>query len=335
MQGAQVRLDHLTKPVGSLGRLETLARQIVGITRCRAPRLDHKAIVTIAADHGVAEEQVSAYPQAVTAQMVGNFLRGGAGINVLARHCGARVIIADFGVAAALDPHPGLLSRAFGRGTKNLARGPAMSREQASGAIQAGMEIVSRELAMGLDLVGTGEMGIANTTAASAISAAMTGSSVDAVTGRGTGIDEATRARKMRTIERALAVNRPDASDPLGVLAALGGFEIAGLVGVMLAGAQARRPVVLDGFISGAAALIAVGLEPHLSGYLIASHRSQEPGHQVVLDRLRLHPLLDLGLRLGEGTGAALAMPIIDAACRVLCEMATFEEAGVSEKSHP
>lgn len=333
MQRAQARLDRLTKPLGSLGRLETLARQLVGITRQMRPRVDEKVIIAMAADHGVVEEGVSAYPQVVTAQMVANFLRGGAGINVLARHAGARVIVVDMGVAADLEPHPELVVRKIGYGTRNLARGPAMTREEAARAIQAGREIVTREIERGADLIGTGDMGIGNTTPSSAIAAAITGQPAALVTGRGTGIDDAMQARKVAVIQRALDLNRPDPADPLDVLAKVGGFEIAGLVGVILGGAERRRPIVIDGFISGAAALIAAACEPRVTAYLIASHRSQEPGHRFMLEHLGLAPLLDLDLRLGEGTGGALAMSLVEAACKVLNEMATFEEAAVSEKT--
>jgi len=334
MQQAQRRLDQLTKPLGSLGRLEAIAKQLVGIRRAQHPHVTEKVIITMAADHGVAAEGVSAYPQAVTAQMVANFLRGGAGINVLARHVGARIVVVDMGVAAALAPHPHLVSRKIRAGTSNFAHGPAMTREEASAAIAAGCDIAQREIERGADLIGTGDMGIGNTTASSAIAAAMTGQPVERVTGHGTGIDERARAKKLAVIQRALKQHRPDPSDPLDVLAKVGGFEIAGLVGVILAGAGTRRPVVLDGFISGAAALIAAGLEPTVRGYLIASHRSQEPGHRLMLEHLGLQPLLDLDLRLGEGTGAALAMPLIEAACRIINDMATFDEAGVSTRSH-
>jgi nicotinate-nucleotide--dimethylbenzimidazole phosphoribosyltransferase len=333
MQQAQARLDHLTKPLGSLGRLESLAKQIVGITRNATPHLSRKVIITMAADHGVTHEGVSAYPQVVSQQMVANFLRGGAGINVLARHVGARVVVVDMGVVGDLPPHPDLVSRKIGYGTRNITQGPAMTLEQACAAIQAGRDIVEREIARDTDIVGTGDMGIGNTTASSAIAAAMTQAPVEQVTGWGTGIDEATHARKVAVIQRALAVNAPDPSDPLDVLTKVGGFEIAGLVGVILGGARARRPVVVDGFISGAAALIAVGLEPRVKSYLLASHVSQEPGHRRVLEHLGLEPLLDLNLRLGEGTGAALAISLAEAACKVLTEMATFEEAGVSGKN--
>ena len=331
MRQAHARLDQLTKPLGSLGRLEELAERLVGITRALPPSIERKVIVTMAADHGVVEEGVSAYPQAVTAQMVANFLRGGAGINVLARHAGARVVVVDVGVAAELAPHPQLRSRKIGYGTRNLARGPAMSRAQAIQALEAGMALLEEEPLREAQVIGAGDMGIGNTTSSSAIVAAMTGQPPAQVTGRGTGIGEAAYAKKLAVIERALDVNRPNPADPLDVLAKLGGFEIAGLAGVMLAGARARRVVVLDGFIAGAAALIAAALAPRATDYFIASHRSQEPGHRLALERLGLEPLLDLRLRLGEGTGAALAMPIIEAAAKVLSEMATFEQAGVSQ----
>jgi len=333
MRQAQARLDRLTKPLGSLGRLETLAKQIVGITRRLSPTVEHKVIITMAADHGVVEEGVSAYPQAVTGQMVYNFLRGGAGINVLARHIGARVVVVDMGVATDLALHSDLVVKKIGYGTRNLANGPAMTNDEMHRAIEAGREIVSCEIERGADMVGTGDMGIGNTTASSAIAAAMTGQSIRLVTGRGTGIEDAIYEKKLAVIQRALNVNHPDPANPLEVLAKVGGFEIAGLVGVILGGAAARRPVVIDGFISGAAALIATALEPRAKGYLIAAHRSQEPGHRVMLEHVGLQPLLDLDLRLGEGTGGALAMSLVDAACKVLNEMATFEEAAVSGKT--
>lgn len=329
---ARAHLDRLTKPRGSLGRLEELAWRLVEITGREPPRAGRAVIFTLAADHGVAAEGVSAYPQVVTAQMVENFLRGGAAVNVLARHAGADVRVADFGVAAPLAPAPGLIVRRIAPGTKNMAEGPAMTREETLAAVEAGIALVRAEGRQGVDLVGTGEMGIANTTAASAITAALTGRTVEAVTGRGTGIDDAAWGRKVAVIRRALEVNRPDPSDPLGVLARVGGFEIAGLVGVIVAGAAARIPVVVDGFIAGAAALVAARLRPAIRHYLLASHRSAEPGHQVVLEDLGLRPFLDLEMRLGEGTGAALLFLLIQAAVKVYGEMATFKSAGVSER---
>jgi nicotinate-nucleotide--dimethylbenzimidazole phosphoribosyltransferase len=332
---ARRRLDALSKPPGSLGRLEELALSLsVAAGRC-PPRVAHPVIFTLAADHGVAAEGVSAYPQVVTAQMVESFLRGGAAVNALAREVGARVVVADLGVASPLSDHPDLARAAIGPGTASMARGPAMTRSQAEAAIGAGAALVDGAAARGLDLVATGEMGIANTTAASAITAAMTGAPVPDVTGAGTGLDAAGRAHKARVVARALAVNRPDPGDPLDVLAKVGGFEIAGLVGVILAGAARRCPVLLDGFITGAAALVAVGLAPAAREYLIASHRSAEPGHRRALDALGLVPYLDLEMRLGEGTGAALAIGLARAAARVLAEMATFKSAGVSGPSAP
>jgi len=330
MQAARERHDQLTKPPGSLGRLEELAIKLAGITGRERPRFSRKAVIVLAADHGVAAQGVSAYPQAVTAQMVQNFLAGGAAINVLARLAGARVVVADFGVAADLPDHPRLLRRKIGYGTRNMVDGPAMTAEEALVAIAAGIDVVEAEIQAGLDLVGIGEMGIGNTTASSAIVAAITGRPVADVTGRGTGLDDAAWARKIAVIERALAVNRPNPMDPLDVLAKVGGYEIAGLVGVTLGAAAHRVPVIIDGFISTAAALLATELCPPLRDYLIAAHNSVEIGHRIVLERLELLPLLNLNLRLGEGTGAAMAMHLVDDAVAVLDEMATFAEAGVS-----
>jgi nicotinate-nucleotide--dimethylbenzimidazole phosphoribosyltransferase len=333
MRAAAERLDRLTKPQGSLGLLEELVIQLAGMTGDALPRFARKAVLVLAADHGVTDEGVSAYPSAVTPQMVLNFLAGGAAINVLARQAGARVTVADFGVAADLSGHAGLIDRKIAAGTRNMAHGPAMTREQATAAIEAGIELVEAERAQGLDMVATGDMGIGNTTAASAIVAAITGYAAVSVTGRGTGLDDAGLARKAAVIERALEVNRPNRADALDVLSKVGGFEIAGLTGVILGAAARRIPVVIDGFISGAAALIATELCPAVRAYLIAAHRSVEIGHRAVLLRLKLSTLLDLNLRLGEGTGAALAFPLIDAACAIQAEMATFAEAGVAEKT--
>lgn len=330
MRAARLRQDALTKPQGSLGLLEELAIKVAGITGKVAPRLEHKVIITMAGDHGIAAEGVSLYPQAVTAQMVHNFLRGGAAINVLARHIGARVVFVDMGVAAALQPHPNLVERKVGYGTANMARGPAMTRGQAIRALTAGIEIAERERASGMDIVGTGDMGIGNTAASSAIAAVLTGRPLDELTGRGTGLSEERVGEKAKVIARALAVNKPDPQDPLDVLAKVGGFEIAGIAGAILGAAAGRVPVVLDGFISGAAALLAVALQPKVRPYLIAGHSSAEKGHRAVLGSLGLSPLLDLGMRLGEGTGAALGIGLVEGAVKLLNEMATFQEAGVS-----
>jgi nicotinate-nucleotide--dimethylbenzimidazole phosphoribosyltransferase len=331
MKTARNHLDQLTKPQGSLGRLEDLVIKLAGITSQERSCFPRKGVIVMAADHGVANEGVSAYPQNVTAQMVQNFLAGGAAINVLARRVGARVIVADMGVAADLPEHPNLISRKIGRGTQNIALGPAMSLEEALAAITAGIKIIEGEITQGLDLVATGEMGIGNTTAASAIIAAITGRSVADVTGRGTGIDQEKWQHKVAVIERALAVNHPDPTEPVDVLAKIGGYEIAGLVGVILGAAAQRLPIVIDGFISGAAALVATELCPQVRDYLIAAHNSVEVGHRLVLERMELIPLLNLDLRLGEGTGAMMALHLVDDATAIRDEMATFAEAGVTE----
>ncbi len=329
---AQRHLDGLTKPPGSLGRLEELALGLA-VLRGGAPAVDRPVIFTFAADHGVVAEGVSAYPQVVTAQMVENFLRGGAAVNVLARQAGARVVVADFGVANPIGHSPELRSCPIAPGTANMTAGPAMTRAQAERAIEQGARLALEAIDAGADLLGTGEMGIGNTTAASAITAALTGASPERVTGRGTGVDDAALARKVHVVARALEVNAPDPRDGLDVLAKVGGFEIAGLVGVILAGASRRVPVALDGFIAGAAGLVAVTLAPAARGALFASHRSAEPGHAAVLAYLGLEPYLDLGMRLGEGTGAALFVHLARAAARIWIEMATFKSAGVSHKS--
>lgn len=331
MRQAQARQDSLTKPQGSLGFLEELSVKVAGIQGVAQPEIRDKVIVTMAGDHGVTAEGVSLFPQEVTAQMVYNFLRGGAGINVLARHVGARVVVVDVGVATDLEPHPELIVRKVAYGTKNMAQGLAMSREEAIQAIEAGIETVESEFSRGMDVVGTGDMGIGNTTPSSAIVAALTGAPVADVTGRGTGIDDEQLAHKVETIERALAINRPDSADPLDVLAKVGGLEIGGIAGVVLGAAAHRLPVVLDGFISGAGALIAARLAPQVKDYLIAAHLSVELGHRLVLERLGLTPLFNLNLRLGEGTGAALGISLVEAAVKILNEMATFADAGVSE----
>ena len=345
---ARERQGQLTKPPGSLGRLEELSVQLAGIQRTPRPKVARKAILTMAGDHGVVAEGVSAYPQEVTAQMVRNFLSGGAAVNVLAAHVGARVVVVDLGVAADLSglagpaglaagpagsagaSAPRLVRRKVAPGTRNLARGPAMSREEALRSLEAGIEVLAEEAGRGLDIVGLGEMGIGNTTPAAAITAVMTGTPVPQVTGRGTGLDDEALRRKVGVIEAALAANRPDPRDALGVLAAVGGFEIGGMAGAMLAAAARSIPVVVDGFICAAAALIACGLEPGVREYLIASHQSVEVGHQAILRHLALQPIFNLDLRLGEGTGAALGIGLVEAAARILEEMATFGQAGVS-----
>ncbi len=325
---AQRHLDALTKPPGSLGRLEEIAIRLAAL-RGGAPRVDHPVVFTFAADHGVVAEGVSAYPQVVTAQMVENFVRGGAAINVLARQAGARVVVADFGVAGVVPPAHGLVSCPIARGTANMARGPAMTAEAATTAIERGAALAEEAIDAGADLLVTGEMGIGNTTAAAAITAAIVGASPETVTGRGTGVDDPTWRRKVEVVRRALETNRPDPGDGLDVLAKVGGFEIGGLVGVVLAGAARSVPVVLDGFISTAAGLIAAALAPDVRSRLFAAHRSAEPGHALALGHLGLVPYLDLSLRLGEGTGATLFVHLARAAALIYAEMATFKSAGV------
>ncbi|MCS7179085.1 MAG: nicotinate-nucleotide--dimethylbenzimidazole phosphoribosyltransferase [Anaerolineae bacterium] len=333
MAAARARQDQLTKPQGSLGRLESLSVQVAGITGNPRPVIHHKAVIVVAGDHGVAAEGVSAYPQEVTAQMVYNFLRGGAAINVLARHVDARVVVVDAGVAADLEPHPALKIRKIGYGAGNIARGPAMTREQAVQALETGIALVEEELSQGLDIVAPGDMGIANTTPAAAIAAAVTGLPPAEVTGRGTGVDDAGLARKIAVVEQALRVNEPDPKDGVDLLAKVGGFEIGVIAGIILGAAAHRIPAVLDGFICTAGALIAAAIAPAVTAYCIAGHNSLERGHSAMLRHLGLKPLLDLDMRLGEGTGAVLAMGLVEAACKILNEMATFAEAGVSERT--
>ncbi len=327
---AQARLDAKTKPRGSLGRLEELAVRLAAAYGTADPPLPAAAVLVLAADHGVAAEGVSAYPAAVTGQMVANFLAGGAAINVLARQQGVPVVVADLGILQPV-PAPGLRQYRQGPGTANFTRGPAMSPEAAAGALEAGIRLADEQHAAGVRLLGVGEMGIGNSTAASGLTAVLTGRPAAEVTGRGTGVNDEGLRNKVAVIERALRINRPDPADALDVVAKLGGFEIAGLAGVLLGAAARRLPVVLDGFITGAAALVAAGLCPTVKDYLIAGHRSVEPGHVAALGHLGLRPLLELDLRLGEGTGAVLALHLAQAALRVLREMATFAAAGVTD----
>ncbi len=329
---AQKRLDDLTKPPGSLGRLEEVARRLAGIQGTVRPAVRRKRIYTMAGDHGVVAEGVSAYPAEVTAQMVYNFLRGGAAINVLARHVGAEVVVVDMGVDHDFGGVEGLVHAKVARGTRNLARGPAMTREEALEALGVGVGLGARAADEGVDLVGIGEMGIGNTTPAAAILAAFSGAAPEEVVGRGTGVDDEGLRRKARAVRKGLEVNRPDPSDPVDVLHKVGGYEIAGMAGVCLGAASRRIPVVVDGFIASAGALVAVRLAPAVSEYLFLSHRSQEQGHGRMVEVLGQRPLLDMEMRLGEGTGAALAMGVIEAAARILSEMATFSEAGVSNR---
>jgi len=306
---------------------------VAGITGQAMPIIADKAIITCAGDHGVVAQGVSAFPQEVTPQMALNFLGGGAAINVLARHVGARVVVVDAGVAADIEPQPGLIIKKIARGTADMTQGPAMSQAQAIQAIEAGIQVVEAEISQGLSIVGTGDIGIGNTTSSSAIVAAITGQPVAKVTGRGTGINDEQLEHKVAVIEQALALNRPNPKDALDVLGKVGGFEIGAIAGVILGAAAHRVPVVIDGFISTAGALIAGELAPAVRSYMIAAHVSVEVGHKVMLAHLGLTPCLDFDLRLGEGTGAALVLGLVEAACKILNEMATFDSAGVSGKA--
>ncbi|WP_028308950.1 nicotinate-nucleotide--dimethylbenzimidazole phosphoribosyltransferase [Desulfitibacter alkalitolerans] len=328
----QKRLDNLTKPPGSLGVLEKIVVQLAQIQENPLPTLGDKVVMTMAGDHGVVEEGVSAFPQEVTPQMVLNFLYNGAAINVLSNHAGARVVVTDVGVAGEPIDHPDLNNCRVRPGTRNMAKGPAMTEEEAVAAIEVGIKLVNEEIDKGAALIGTGEMGIGNTTPSSAILACFSGKDVEFITGRGTGVDDHGLIKKQQVIKKALEVNNPDPTDALDVLKKVGGLEIAALTGVIL-GASARRvPVVIDGFISTAAALVAYNMKKECKEYMLASHLSQEPGHKIMLDFMGLQPVLYLDLRLGEGTGAALAFHLIEAAVKIIHEMATFEEAGVSNK---
>jgi nicotinate-nucleotide--dimethylbenzimidazole phosphoribosyltransferase len=320
-------------PHWALGRLMDLAEDLAGMTRSMHPPVARKTVVTMAGDHGVTASGVSKYPQEVTPQMVFNFVNGGAGINALAKLAGARVVVVDMGVASDLSglaKEGKIISKRIAPGTANMALGPAMSREEAIRSVEAGIE-VALELADSTDLFGTGDMGIGNTTPSSAIVAALTDSTVETITGHGTGIDDEQFKHKVEIIKEALRVNQPNPTDALDVLAKVGGFEIGGIAGVILGAASLKKPVLVDGFISTAGALIANALSPVAAQYMIAAHSSVEQGHQIALGHLGKHALLDLNLRLGEGTGGALAMNLVEAAVRILTEVATFEEASVSK----
>jgi len=323
-------LDGKTKPRGSLGRLEDLACKIASIQHNPRPPLPTKAIVVMAGDHGVTQEGVSAYPSEVTWQMLLNFARGGAAINVLARQAAARLVVVDMGVSGPAEAIPGVLSHRIALGTRNFTLGPAMTVEQTVLAVEHGIAIAQELASSGVDLIGLGEMGIGNTTSATALLAAFTGRPASEITGRGTGIDDTAWVRKVAAIEKALKTNATGGR-PLPVLAAFGGFEIAGLAGVALGAAFCKIPVILDGFIASTAALCAARLAPNCADYVIASHRSVEIGHKVVLEALGCEPLFEFSMRLGEGTGAALAMHMVDASLHILHEMATFDSAQVTD----
>jgi nicotinate-nucleotide--dimethylbenzimidazole phosphoribosyltransferase len=330
---ARERQGRLTKPPGSLGVLEDVSVQLAGLAgECPPPVPEPAAVAIFAGDHGVHAQGVTPWPQEVTAQMVANFLAGGAVINALAAQAGVGVVVVDVGVAAELQPVDGLLSRRVRAGTRDMTHEPAMTRDEATRAVEIGIAVARDLVAVGNRCLLTGDMGIANTTASAALIAAFTGASAAAVTGRGTGVDDETLARKVGVVERALARHPPDPADPIGVLAAVGGFEHAALAGFVLGAAALRTPVVLDGVIACSAALVARALAPDSTAAMIAGHRSVEPGASIALDALGLTPLVDLDLRLGEGSGAVLALPLVQSAARVLRDVATFDSAGVTEK---
>ncbi len=332
MARAEARQQNLTKPPGSLGRLEEVSIRLAGILGTERPSIGGKAVIVAAGDHGVVAQGVTGYPQEVTAQMVLNFLAGGAAISVMSRHLGIRQVIVDAGVAADLPDNPELRSLKIGRGTADISQGPAMSREQAVQCMEAGINLAVEVIESGVDLLATGDMGIGNTTASSAITAAVTGRPPEETTGEGTGRTPEEMQHKIGVVRTALEVNTPDPNDGVNLLSKVGGFEIGVLAGVILGAAMMRKPVIVDGFISGAAALVANAVCPAASDYMLPSHVSAERGHRAALEGLGLTPLLDLGMRLGEGTGAALAMPIVEVAVATLSEMATFAEAGVSDR---
>lgn len=330
MAKTQARLDSLTKPPGSLGVMEDIAKRIAGITGQVVPEIPQKAAILMAGDHGIVEEGVAPYPQEVTPQMVLNFVNGGAAMSVLTRHVGADLYVVDIGVAVDLPDNTNIIKRKVAYGTKNMAKGPAMTLEETVQAIEVGIGVAEEVIAKGAGIIGIGEMGIGNTSPSTAIAAVYSGLPVSQVVGRGTGADDERMKMKIAAIEKAIAVNNPDPKKPLEVMAKVGGLELAGLTGVILACAANRVPVILDGFISTAAAVIAGELAPRAKEYMLGSHLSEEPGHKVILEYLGVKPMLMMNMRLGEGTGAALAMNIVDASLKILREMATFSEAGVS-----
>ena len=333
LKNAQAHLDSLTKPPGSLGLLEDLAKRYVAIRDTDQPSINKKAVIVFAADHGVTEEGISAYPAEVTPQMVQNFLNGGAAINVLARQQNAEVLVVDIGVNHRFAPHPDLLDRKIAFGTRNMAMEPAMTRAEAEESIAIGIQIATQLADKGVDLLATGEMGIGNTTASSAIFSVLGGLPASQVTGRGTGIDDKTMNKKIAVIQQALEKHTPNLEDPIEILTKVGGFEIGGIMGLIL-GASARNiPIVIDGLISSAGASLAIKLNPSVKDYIFPSHRSVEPGQEVFFELIETPPLFDLKMRLGEGTGAVLAFGLIEAAVKIYSEMATFQSAGISKRA--
>lgn len=337
LEKAKQRTSQLVMPTRALGRIHDIGERLCAINKTLKPMVHRKAFLVMAGDHGVVEEGISAYPQVITGEMVRAFLNGGAGINILADQVNAEVWVVDMGIIAHVaadsvaNPQR-LLVRKMGQGTQNMTKGPAMSRKNAAAAVLTGFELASDLFKKGVEILGTGDMGIGNTTPSAAIGTVLTNHSIEQMVGRGTGVDDEGLMRKQKAIGRAIEVNHPDHHDGLDVLSKVGGFEIGGIAGCILAAASYHRPLVIDGFISTAGALIAHALCPAVTDYLFAGHCSEEPGHRRMLDHLQLNPILDLGMRLGEGTGGALAMGIIESAARISRDMLTFEEAGVTDK---
>ena len=337
LKKASEHTDRLVMPPRALGRLHDISERLCAIQQTTNPNITSKAVVIMAGDHGIAVEGVSAYPQEVTGEMIKTFINGGAGINVIARHVGASIRVVDMGVVATLDPEhmqagDRLLIRKIAKGTSSFTQGPAMTHDDAETAIMTGFQVAADLFNNGTQLLGTGDMGIGNTTPSAAIGAVVTGCNLDEMVGRGTGIDDEGLERKKSVIKKAIEINQPDLNDGIDILAKIGGFEIGGIAGCILAGAYYKRPIVIDGYISTAGALIASVLSPLSIEYVFAGHRSEEPGHRHMLNHLKLSPILDLEMRLGEGTGGALAMDIMEGAIKIFKEMHTFEEAGVTDK---
>ncbi len=330
MKEAEERLDKLAKPIGSLGKLEELAIKISGITGKQSSSFDKKVTVIMASDNGVVEEGVSSCPQAVTAIQTMNFIKGVTGVCVLSKHAGAEIRVIDIGVAGDFREYPGIIDRKIRKGTSNMAKGPAMSREEAVKAIEIGIETVAQLVEEGYSLFGTGEMGIGNTSTSSTVVMSLLGCSADVAVGKGAGLTEEGLANKKAIIKKAIALNKPDAEDPVDVLSKVGGFDIAGMTGCFLGAAYHRKPIVIDGFISAAAALAAYRINPLVRDFMIASHCSEEPGYMLVMKELGLQPMLNLNMRLGEGSGCPLAFNVIEAAEAVISDMATLEEAMIA-----
>ncbi|HHY14237.1 MAG TPA: nicotinate-nucleotide--dimethylbenzimidazole phosphoribosyltransferase [Thermoanaerobacterales bacterium] len=332
IERAQMRLDSLTKPKGSLGVLEDIVLKLAGIKGFPLHDFKDKTLVIMAGDHGVVEEGVSAYPQEVTPQMILNFINGGAAVSVFARHVGARIVCVDVGVISDMD-NPKIINKKIMRGTNNMAKGPAMTIEEANRALEVGIQMANKEVDKGADILATGEMGIGNTTPSSAILSVYSDESLERLVGKGTGLNDSGLSLKIQVIKKAIEVNNPNPEDPIDVLSKVGGLEIGSIAGLILGAASRKVPIVIDGFISTAGALIASKIEPKVANYIVASHASEEPGHKIMLELIGLEPMLHTRMRLGEGTGAVLAFNIVEASVKMINEMASFDEAGVSQKS--